>query len=111
MVFDNTTNVLVDGNVLLIKGHTARQAVGLYNGATATITNNWFRGALPARDYVTTDTTCRWVGGNNSTTDTAPSSTRWTASTTTTTGTEPTARTHVQTDGAAGDHDADEARS
>ncbi|MGH8893533.1 MAG: right-handed parallel beta-helix repeat-containing protein [Actinomycetes bacterium] len=77
MIFDNVTNVLVDGNVLRLKDRRSQLAVGLRNGATARISNNWFKGALAHPQYVDARSGTSWVGGNNSVTADPPSSMPW----------------------------------
>jgi hypothetical protein len=77
MVFDNVSDVVVDGNVLRLKERRSQVAVGLKNGSTAVITNNWFLGALPDPDYVQTQPGSIWIGGNNSVVTKPPATNRW----------------------------------
>ncbi len=78
MLFDRVSDVLVDGNVINLKEDRSEMAVGLQNGSTAVISNNWFRNAKPAPDFVAIIDGGSWIGGNNAVGAAPPSLVRWT---------------------------------
>lgn len=70
LLFDNVVGVDVQGNYNLYAAGQPTNAVGLFNGSTATVSCNFFENAAKP---VVSDGTGTWTEDNNSTTTTPPS--------------------------------------